>query len=918
MKKIIELSGVWNGEAEGLGIFQARLPGTLDTNGIGIADEKKLTTRLTRLHKYEGKVRYSRNIRMPEAEDCRLFLRVERTRELTMEVDGRIQTAFEEGTLSTPWLYEMTEYAGKNVNIAFTVDNSYTTWPRDSIIGASAATDETQTNWNGILGDFAIYEEKKLFFKDLRVYPACKKKKDKKVWGEVEVYCEVDGLEYEEEEKEKLYISLESEVLNQKKILIPLEKYRKEENKIQIKNIALSPECCLWDEGEGNLNRLYINIRKSDYLEGKNRETQILAETTVMFGVRFFSVDNGLRLTLNGRRFFLRGEANCCVFPEEGHPPLTEEEWTKILNIYSSYGVNCIRFHSWCPPDAAFWAADKAGMMMQPELSQWNFKDAFGDEKSREYYKKELYMILKHLANHPSFVMLTFGNELQYTEEGYIFAEHLLDEARNYDSTRLYANSSNYHYGEEGCDTGSDFYTAMAYYKDMLRATSSPMIGHLNHEYPSACHTYDETVRKVQETGKPVFGFEVGQYEVLPEFSEIEDFRGVTRAVNLEIIKENAKSRDMIPDWNRCVEATGELANLCYREEVEAVLRTEGMSGLSLLGLQDFPGQGTALVGMLNSHLEPKPYAFAQPVRFRTFFSETVPLLYLKKYTYTSGEVLRVPFKLAHYGKKSLSCTCRWQLTEKGKILEAGKFPYATYSPGALLNVGEVKLQLPESIKARKMELSIYVGEYRNTYPLWVYSEKEPVCPEEVLISDSLTLPLLDMIEAGKTVYLEPEPKQENFPDSIGGQFTTDFWSVGTFPEQEGAMGMVIDESHPALSEFPTEFYCNYQWWPMSGGRPMILPKHIRPIVTVPDSYSRLKHMGLLFEASLGKGKVMVSSMGLLEKQKYPECRGLLSSLMNYLGREINEESAEKGGQYITREELQKIIRVRPENGERI
>ena len=211
------------------------------------------------------------------------------------------------------------------------------------------------------------------------------------------------------------------------------------------------------------------------------------------------------------------------------------------------------------------------------------------------------------------------------------FEEHLLDEARNYDSTRLYANSSNYHYGEEGCDTGSDFYTAMAYYKDMLRATSSPMIGHLNHEYPSACHTYDETVRKVQETGKPVFGFEVGQYEVLPEFSEIEDFRGVTRAVNLEIIKENAKSRDMIPDWNRCVEATGELANLCYREEVEAVLRTEGMSGLSLLGLQDFPGQGTALVGMLNSHLEPKPYAFAQPVRFRTFFSETVPLLYLKK-----------------------------------------------------------------------------------------------------------------------------------------------------------------------------------------------------------------------------------------------------------------------------------------------
>lgn len=924
MEKIMDLAGTWRGKAEGINDFYVILPGTLDTNGIGKADEDKLETRLTRVHKYEGKVRYFRNIKIPDLKDGRLFLKVERTRELELEIDGCIQTAYEEGTLSTPWLYEITEYAGRNVQLVLSVDNRYTIWPRDSIIGASAATDETQTNWNGILGDFAIYKENDCFFKDLRVYPVHKEKKiqtentNEEVYNAIEIYGELDGVHCDDPAKGNLYAYLESDALKGKKVCIPQKEWLKEGYKIAIKNIPLSLDCRLWDEEEGNLYKLKVKLQRLFCLEGNDETDEILAEKTVTFGVRFFSMDDRLRLTLNGRRFFLRGEANCCVFPEEGHPPVTEEEWEKLLAIYASYGVNCMRFHSWCPPEAAFCAADKAGMMMQPELSQWNFKDAFGDERARKYYRTELHMILKHLANHPSFVMLTFGNELQYTEEGDVYAENLLAQAKAYDSTRLYANSSNYHYGEEGTDPGSDFYTAMAYYNDMLRATSSPMIGHLNHEYPSTKHNYKEAVENVLKNGKPVFGFEVGQYEVLPEFSEIADFHGVTRAVNLEIIRDKVKNKGIFQEWERYVEATGELANLCYREEVEAVLRTEGMSGLSLLGLQDFPGQGTALVGMLNSHLHPKPYAFAQPQRFRTFFSAVLPLLYLGKYTYISGEVLKAHLKLANYGKKKILGVGGWQLLENGTILDSAEFPQSIYEPGSLLDVGELCLQLPETITARRLEICIYVGEYRNSYPIWIYSGKQPKCPDGVLIADKLTNSLLNKIEAGEIVYLEPEPKQEFFPCSIGGQFTTDFWSVGTFPEQEGAMGMVIDDSHPALSEFPSEFYCNYQWWPMSGGRPMILPGHIRPIVTVPDSYSRLKHMGLLFEASFGKGRVMVSSMGLLGKQNYPECRGLLSSLLNYLGKQKTEASPRINEQFITREEMQKIITVSPENGEKV
>ena len=102
-----------------------------------------------------------------------------------------------------------------------------------------------------------------------------------------------------------------------------------------------------------------------------------MVKKQLKFGKSEFYKNDNTRLNINYRVLFLRGEANCCVFPETGHPPMTEIEWKEILQKYMDYGVNCMRFHSWCPPEAAFNAADQLGLFMQPELSHWNFKDAF-------------------------------------------------------------------------------------------------------------------------------------------------------------------------------------------------------------------------------------------------------------------------------------------------------------------------------------------------------------------------------------------------------------------------------------------------------------------------------------------------------------------------------------------------------------
>ena len=582
---------------------------------------------------------------------------------------------------------------------------------------------------------------------------------------------------------------------------------------------------------------------------------------------------------------------------------MEKEAWKEILEIYRSYGVNCMRFHSWCPPEAAFAAADELGVMMQPELSHWNCENAFEQEGSFAFYRHELKAILRQYASHPSFVMLTFGNELHAGPSGHASMDRLLREARQMDDSRLYANASNCHYGERGADPESDFYTSMAYYQDILRAASPGMEGHLNREYPDAQHNYQEAAEKITSQGKPVFGFEVGQYESLLDFGQIEDFTGVTLPLNLERIRENAEKSGMLSSWKQYCEASGELALLCYREEVEAVLRTPAMSGLSLLGLQDFTGQGTALVGMLDAHLKPKPFAFAEPSRFRAFFTPVLPLLFLPRYTYSEGDILKAQVKLANYGKYPVKAALTWSLFRTGERIMHGEGENRVYPEGGLRDAGTVEFSLPRGDKGERFDLEIRVGEHANRYPVWVYPENSGGQETEkgMEIVENLNEEMIAQIEKGKRIFLEPVPDKAHLPRSIGGQFSTDFWSVENFPQQEGGMGLVIEEGHPALAGFPTESHSNWQWWIPAHGRPVVLPHRIHPIITVPDCHSRLKHMGLLAEFRLGKGAVLFSSMGLHFQLQYPETRALLGSLLAYAAGEFAP------AQEITRKELEEI-----------
>lgn len=896
------LNGIWQATLADGTSGAMNLPGTLDENQLGGTDATPnkwhpdvdlgkaqyalkegapIETRFTRKFKYEGEARISNTILIPPYEGERLFVKVERARALRLLVDEVELPAWKMGTITSPYIFELTGVAAGEHRFTFLSDNSYPGMPKDAILFSSAATDETQTNWNGLLGELSLYTKTPIFLSFAGIYP----EGAHGVVTELTVKLRISSTLAGTFQLKLTSDALASEIIEEVSV-------EEGENEIFLHNLAISDNLHYWDEEDGFLYPMTISLGDD--------------VTTLSFGIRTIGDNGAGRLSLNGRTIFLRSEANCGEFPETGYEPMTVEAWREILLRYRSYGINCVRFHSHTPPEAAFTAADALGMMMQPEFCHWNPVDAFESDESYAYYQRELVSTLELLANHPSFVMFTLGNELQAKDLGKERMTELVSMAKELDSTRLFASGSNNFYGWV-LHKESDFYAAQSLREHHIRGTFAGMQGYINETYPTAMHNYDKAMAVIREEyAKPVFSFEVGQFEVLPDFKELELFKGISDPANYRVIQEKVRARGLCDVWEDYVQATGELSRLCYQEEIEACMRTKELSGISLLGLQDFPGQGTALVGMMNSHLLPKPYPFAEPEKFKAFFKESMPLVLLPKYTYTMGETLHAEVVMANYGKTEISGIATWKMLDAttGDPLYHGCFKNVTCTLGAHTSLGFIDLPLTFVTKTTAITLTVDFDGCTNTYPLWIYEDCTPVCPETVYEARGLDEKAKQVLEHGGILFLAPDATKEALPASIKTQFSTDFWSVGTFSSQEGGMGQLIDATHPIFETFPTQTHTNWQWWIMASKRAVILPRTMKCIITEMDSYAFLRPMAQLIEFKCGNGTVLLSTMELHNSLQYPEARALLSSIYHYLG-----SGACKPEQSMRMEELEAIVK---------
>lgn len=890
LRQTIDLKGSWKFalDVEDIGIgkqfykkdFQesVQLPGTTDTNRKGFLNSnKEETTNLSRIYKYEGAAWYSKEVVIPnDWNNKEIILFLERTRPSKVWVDS--QLVGENKNISTPQRYNLTNVLrpGKH-KITIRVDNGESI-PEQIRSSSHACTESTQTNWNGIIGEIQLTALNKLHIKSIYTYPNIESRS-------VRVKIELSDVNIIKDQK----VELSAQAFNSKKEhKVPDMSFSLEKGRINYEVVfPLGNEALFWSEFDPVLYRLTVSIKDID-------------SKSVNFGLRHFEVKD-TQFYINGSKIILRGKHDACVFPLTAHTPMDLESWRKYFRIIKSYGLNHCRFHSWCPPEVCFNAADLEGIYLQPELPIW------GTFEEKEKYLLSFLAqdgenIHKEYRNHASFVMFTLGNELSGDEN---VMKSFINNFKAINNQILYAYGSNNFLGFKGYIPGEDFtvtcrvgwgegYTSHA--RGSFSFADADDGGYINHCYPNSQLNFSEAITK---SPVPVISHETGQYQIYPNYEEMKKYTGVLMPWNFEIFRQRLQKAGMLDQAEDFFRASGALSALLYKADIEMCLRTGKLGGFQLLDLQDYPGQGSAYVGILDAFMDSK--GLISPEEWRQFCNDVVPLLETEKFCWTNNEVFNGKIKIANYSDKDLSGkSLNWELTSNGEKIDNGQMDIPCGK--GLLSLKNIDIPLVSLTKNSKISLKLEVSgtSYCNNYPLWVYVEdgKTDSCLSDIMQTDKLDERVFAKLAEGGKVLLIPN-RELSVQTTVGGLFQTDYWNYRMFKTicdragklaSPGTLGILTNPDHPLYKDFPTEFHSNWQWFPIvKSSYPMILdklPKGYKPIIQVIDNVERNHKLGLVFEFKIGNGYLLVCMADLNGVKDKPEVRQFLRSIYDYVNSE--------------------------------
>lgn len=868
----INLAGSWKFSLDSTKFdSEINLPGSTDEAGIGkkhIAGTKLYTGnseiwQLARKNVFIGIAWYQKKVEIPkEWKDKRVILSLERCMWQTrLWINGHYVD--EEHSLCTPHQYDISEYLKVGSNeIRLCIDNSpyvhLGSWSHGYAPGI-------QTIWNGAIGDLFLEAKDKISVEGIQCYPSLKEKS---------LHVKGELVNYAKKAKKGTFdftvLDPNGQVILNKKEWIVSQK-----GVIDFSVLLQSEHPLLaWDEYTPYLYTLEVEYKFGSY-KGKEQ---------VKFGFRDVSVEDG-KLQINGYTLFLRGEHDAGSFPLTGYPSMNKEDWIKIFRTGKDYGMNHWRFHSWCPPEAAFEAADEVGIYLQPELTlfsqDWEHTLVGQDASRDEFLFSELQRLLDTYGNHPSFLLMCMGNELRGDAS---VLEKWVDYGKKHDNRHLYAGSANLEaMGRYLPLQGDQFQVAHAAKVDGKRFERR-MGSYFNTECPNTAKDYSYTL-VTPYNQCPIITHELGQWEVYPDFSEIERYTGVLSPRNLEVFKSLLEQKGMGNMASDFLMASGKLAALLYKEDMERVLRTPGMDGFQLLDLRDYQAQGSALIGLLNAFWDSK--GLITPEKFRQSCNDVTLLLKMPKRTWKNQETFIGEVVIPNYSKQDLDdIHIYWDVLCDDHVVYTDSLELNRIPQGQIFSCGHINFPLNKFVKASKLDVRLEIPSLgiTNEYDVWTYPEQVDDEQGKVIIAKSATPELLKEIENGSIVLLVPD----NTPDVERMTFSNPFWSTILFDYQPKTMGLLCDPTHPIFKEFPTDGYTNWQWWELvssaSVARINKTPSSYRPILQVIDHPVRNDKLGAIMETRIGKGKLLICMLDILSApEKRIVARQLKYSILHYM-----------------------------------
>ncbi len=840
------------------------LPGTTDTNQKGIATTSAPINRLSRLYEYVGPAWYQKIVTIPDSwSGKRIELLLERVLWISsLYVDGDL--VGEDKSFSTPHIYQLTDVLtpGRHT-LAICIDNRV---PAEFDRWCHAFSEYTQTAWNGIVGRIELIATDPVAFNDIQIYPDPASKSAR-------IVCDLSnmaGLQFTGQIILQAHSLNPEKPINTPQISVPIT-----ETSAQVTiQLPMGDTCLLWDEFAPDLYELSacLSVQSGDDTYSDTR--------TLNFGMRHYGTDDH-HFTINGRKIALRGTLECAIFPLTGYANMTESGWLRICQIVKSYGLNHIRFHSWCPPEAAFRAADQVGIYLQPELPCWT--EVGNNDMLNGFYRQEMDRILKSYGNHPSFVQLCMGNELR---GDFDYLAGLIQQGKAIDPRHLYSGA-----------TARKHLTEDEYY-----------VSHRNDAggmttYGARGPQTDYDLNAAYQILKvPGVAHEVGQRAVYPNFKEIDKYTGVLYPRNFQKFKQALQQHHMLHQADDFYRASGQMTAFLYKESIEALLRTSQCGGFQLLDLHDFPGQGTALVGLLDPFWDSK--GIISPEQFRQFCGPIVPLAKFHKREYYYDETFEADIEIYHYYNQPLkNLIPHWTLTDtSGSIIRTGVLPETTISVSTVSSLGHLSISFNAIKIPNKLTLTIHVGQdIRNSWEIWVYPrDHTPIDHNSFVEADTLEEAITGL-NAGRNVLLLPDIRKI---EGKQGSFQNHFWNPIMFRWEPMTMGALIQDKHPMFKDFPTEFYTNWQWWHIiNHSRTMMLDQatpDLTPTLQVIDTYDRCLKLGTIFEAKVAGGKLLMASIDFnTNQQNRPASQQLLHSLRGYIAGPSFNPTVELSAEFI-------------------
>lgn len=779
-------------------------------------------------------------------------------------------------SLCTEHVYDLGKLKKGKHTLTIRVDNSMIYPYRPD---AHTVTDYAGNTWNGIVGKIELVSKSLVSFEDVSVYPDYETKSalvkfhvknvsGKYLNGVIDIHKTINLNSHDPDINPKISNGVSFDV-----------ELDEQESTMEY-TLQLGEDALLWDEFNPVLHQLDITLKDQS-------DNEVYDRKSIRFGLRNITT-KGRDILLNGKKINFRGTHDAGFFALTGFPSTDLGEWRRIMSICKQWGLNHIRYHSWCPPEAAFIAADEIGIYLQIECGMWNYFIRGGIIEKQLHIETD--RILKSFGNHASFVMLGSGNEPHGEYKPCV--RDWVAKYRELDNRHLYCAQSGWFWPKEDEPVDStDYYYTSSRGEERMRGIH----GWFGKDYD----------KYIEDIEAPFLSHELGQHCAYPDFTIIDKFTGYLRPGNYEIFKHSLENHGMLHKNADFVEASGILQAAAYKEEIEANLRTKGYSGFSLLDLRDNLGQGTALVGLLDAFWDEKPYINSG--QFTRFCAPVVPLIRDYKTVYTADELFSAELEIACYDKADITdAIVYWKIVDDSeRVMFFDKFDMQDINTGGNTFIGKIEVDLNQlkTPASYKLVVGVENRDIENDWKFWVYPAKVEYSKYKYVKVTRSFGEAMRWLNKGEKVLFMPRSEDLDYNCPPLSKVPT-FWNTQMGPRWSRSLGLWCDTSHPALAEFPTSCGMEWQWHEIIDSARGInieaLPKELEPFIWPIDDWNRNYKLALAFECNVGKGKMMVCSANLeLDLDKRPAAKQLLYSLMNYMDSSNFEPQVEVSKQQL-------------------